>query len=321
MFKHRRIALGITSVILSLVLAACQLNVALTPTQPAAPIPQALTPTPLPTAAPAPASQIDYGTWRLILQSRPDSSTYAAGFLDESYGLTAGYDGDVRYTTDGGQSWTRARNVSLCRFGLDIVDERVAWHCGNGGAVRVSIDSGQTWGPGGGYGSNQPNHCRFLSFLDDKTGWAATPQQLGQTTDGGQTWTDLALPEGIRPIAAIALRAPGQGYVLDTRGSLFATQDGGQTWATYSIGLKDNETLSSNSTPVAAMRFLDGRQGIVVYQLYGKIWSARTSDGGQTWQREQIPGIESMYAFYLTHDGRLLTLFDGSRVLVLDRQG
>ena len=95
---------------------------------------------------------------------------YVAGFHDDGFGITVGYSGDVRYTTDGGQLWTSAENKSWCRYGLDIVDEKTAWHCGNGGHVRASTDGGQTWQTVADFGPNQPDHCRFLSFLDAKTG-------------------------------------------------------------------------------------------------------------------------------------------------------
>jgi photosystem II stability/assembly factor-like uncharacterized protein len=329
MCRMRWIVIELLSIVLFLSLVACrpglppmpaQQPVSLPPTNTPTSLPMA-THTPRPTATPQPTRQTDYGAWELVASSRPNGTTFAAGFDSESYGLTVGYSGDVRYTTDGGQTWARADNVSMCRFGLDIVDTRIAWHCGNGGAVRLSVDGGRTWSKGGAYGPNQPNHCRFLSFLDDKTGWAATPSMLGMTTDGGQTWTDLVLPEGTDKIATIALRTPSDGYVLDLRGRLFATQDGGQTWTMHSLGLKDGQLLPTGVTPMAAMRFLDDRQGIVVYQVARQVWAAQSTDGGQTWRHELIPGIEDVYAFYLAHDGRLLTLFDAAQVVVLQHRG
>jgi photosystem II stability/assembly factor-like uncharacterized protein len=329
MCRIRWIVIGLLSIVLSLSLAACRPELARMPTQQPVSVPPTSAPTspptathtPRPTATPQPTRQTDYGSWKLVVSSKPNSLTYAAGFHNESYGLTVGYSGDVRYTTDGGQNWARADNVSMCRFGLDIVDTRIAWHCGNGGAVRLSVDGGRTWGKGGAYGPNLPNHCRFLSFLDDKTGWAATPSMLGMTADGGETWTDLVLAEGIDKIAAIALRTPSDGYVLDVRGRLFTTQDGGHAWIMYSLGLKDGQLLSTGGTPTAAMRFLDDQRGIVVYQIARQVWAAQSTDGGQTWQHELIPGIEDVYAFYLAHDGRLLTLFDAAQVVVLQHRG
>ena len=49
-----------------------------------------------------------------------------AGFHTDAFGVTVGPDDDVRYTTDGGASWTKSPSALFCRHGLDIVDDRVA---------------------------------------------------------------------------------------------------------------------------------------------------------------------------------------------------
>ena len=237
-----------------------------------------------------------------------------AGFLDETFGITGGANGVVHYTTDGGKTWPRAKNSSACRYGLEIVDEQVAWHCGNLGQVPVSTDGGRTWQAVTHYGPRYPNHCRFLSFLDAQTGWAATPYQLGATTDGGMTWTEIAPPEGIQDIAAIELRTATEGYLLDNAGVLYVTQDGGESWSSRrAFELEESGgLLMTLSTPVAAMRFFDADHGVIVLSLTGggesKVLAMRTADGGQTWEQENVPAESG--ALYLTRDGTTLTLYD-----------
>lgn len=48
------------------------------------------------------------------------------------------------------------------------------------------------------------------------------------TTDGGATWEALALPEGVSRVAAISLRTPADGYLVDMEGVLYITQNGGK---------------------------------------------------------------------------------------------
>jgi photosystem II stability/assembly factor-like uncharacterized protein len=230
-----------------------------------------------------------------------------AGFHTDAFGVTVGPDDDVRYTTDGGASWTKSPNALFCRHGLEIVDDQVAWHCGNGG-TRVSTDGGRTWR------TVAPSACPSLSFLDARTGWAASVYRLQATADGGATWSEVARPPAMDDIAAVALRTAADGTVLDKKGALYITADGGTSWRVLSLGLKAGEQLMSGQMPMAVMRFFDARRGLVVFDLSdGTVWSALTLDGGQTWQRAEIPelrGRSTYYHLYLARDGRLLTATD-----------
>ena len=231
-----------------------------------------------------------------------------AGFLTDAFGITVGPDDDVRYTTDGGQSWTKAASALHCRHGLEIVNEKVAWHCGNGG-TRISINGGQSWQ------TVTTSACPYLSFLNAQTGWAASPYVLQATFDGGVSWENVTLPFASQNIAAIDLRTANDGYVLDTAGNLFVTTDGGQNWEIHSLGLKTGERLiPTTEGPKAVMRFVDTQQGIVVFDLSdGTVWFTITSDGGQSWQRAEISELRDQsyyYHLYLTRDGHLLTVTD-----------
>jgi photosystem II stability/assembly factor-like uncharacterized protein len=232
----------------------------------------------------------------------------AAGFYDESYGITVGPDDDVRFTTDGGRTWTKSSPELHCRNGLDIVDTKVAWHCGNGG-TRVSTDGGRTWR------TVAPSPCASLSFLSSQTGWAASPFLLAATADGGETWNRLNPPVGRRNIVAIALRTVEDGYVLDEEGNLLVTADGGRSWETHSLGLKAGlRLMDSAGGSRTVMRFLDAENGGVVFDLVDRsVWFAATEDGGRNWKLSEITELRnqsSYYHLFLSPDGRLLTATD-----------
>jgi photosystem II stability/assembly factor-like uncharacterized protein len=229
-----------------------------------------------------------------------------AGFYNERFGITAGPDDDVRYTTDGGQTWTRSENALHCRHGLEIVDEKTAWHCGNGG-TRLSRDGGRTWT------TVSPSPCPNLSFLDARTGWAASTYVLQATADGGATWTELSVPVGGFRIAAVSLRTADEGYVLDEAGNLYATFDGGSTWDTRSPGIPDGALLvPSVNGPRAALRFVDERHAVLVFDLEDRsVWFAVSADGGRTWKMEEISALRDRayyYQLFLSRDGSLLTV-------------
>ena len=282
------------------------------------PAPTQVTPTALPNQEGSASS------WQVIRQTDVQHSTTIAGFLDKNYGITAGVRGEVHTTRDGGDTWPDATNESLCRFGLEILDEQVAWHCGNGGHVRITTDGGITWHEVADFGPNEPRHCRLLSFVDADIGWAATPFQLGATVDSGTSWTEINLPEGIENIAAIALRTISDGYLLDLKGNVFITQDGGDTWTNRSLGLKAGKELMDFNAPMAAMRWYDADHGLVVVSLVGEgeseVLAFHTADGGQTWEQESVPA--KFGVLYLTRDGRVLTITHlGNKITVLRYEG
>lgn len=293
---------------------------------------------------PAKTSQ-DSSSWQVIRLLEFDRQIALTGFSDEQSGIVVQQlDGLARYTADGGQTWNtlnqcespddpgcecQSMSMSYC-FGLDVVDEQVAWQCGGDNTVCRTTNGGQTWQSIAEHNITYPNQCRFLSFLDAKIGWSATPLQILATDDGGTTWTELALPKGQR-ITAIARRTAMDGYVLDDRGNLLVTHDAGESWTTQNLGLEEGEKLLSQCNAATTMRFFDADNGIVVFSSIpsgqiGQTWVARTSDGGQTWQREQLPPIPeirgSIYYHHLSHDGKTLTVTgtSGKQAAVLHYQ-
>jgi photosystem II stability/assembly factor-like uncharacterized protein len=304
---------GLMALVLVLALVSCA--PAVTPVADApAPTATPVANTPVPAAAPVadtPAPAASAGTWQVVIQDmNVKHATTVAGFLNDKFGLTAGYAGETHYTTDGGQTWPQAKNQSMCRYGLDIVDQKLAWTAGNGGNVRVSTDGGQNWQAV----SNLKDSgiSQFISFIDAKIGWVANQTTLWTTQDGGQNWTEIKLPEGAKKLVEIALRAANDGYLLDEAGVLYITQDGGQKWTSQPLELKDGVMSLPH---IAAVRFFDAEHGLIVASLAGggknKVVALRTADGGKTWTEEEVPA-QIGSSFYLTHDGSTLTVVDMS---------
>jgi photosystem II stability/assembly factor-like uncharacterized protein len=177
--------------------------------------------------------------------------------------------------------------------------------------VSVSTDGGKTWksieGKAGGLG------C-IMAFADAKTGWFGFGAKFQATTDAGATWKDLALPKDVTNVAAISLRTPKDGYLLDKNGVLYITQNGGADWSSKSLGLDAPQIMGFvsvgfvNEIPQAAVRFTDAQHGLVVLGLSGKtnLIALRTADGGATWKEENLPAGPG--ASYISRDGIFLTV-------------
>ena len=186
--------------------------------------------------------------------------------------------------------------------------------------TSVSTDGGKTWKitsvKAGGMA------C-ILAFADAKTGWVGSGTKFQMTTDGGATWEELALPKDVSKVAAISLRTPTDGYLIDGNGILHITQDGGKTWSSRSLGL-DNPSIMGfvsggfvNETPQAAVRFMDANHGLVVLGLAGKTSMVvlRTADGGKTWKEESLPA--ELGKPYLSRDGKFLTVNQYGKGLIV----
>jgi photosystem II stability/assembly factor-like uncharacterized protein len=248
------------------------------------------------------------GPWQIVLQREIKRSTIMAGFLDEDRGITVGEYGEVYYTADGGDAWFGATSGSAHVLALDIVDEKVAWQCGRR-TVRLTVDGGSNWEAVEEHSFGQ-TPCRYLSFLDAKTGWIASADRIRATTDGGVSWTSVSLPSGVWQIAGIALRTPTSGYLLDTHGVLHITHNGGRSWFSRPLGLTEEPSTMLLYPSGAAIRFFDSSHGTIVLSLVGggkgKTVALHTSDGGRSWQKEDVPvdfGVP-----YLTRDGLFLTI-------------
>jgi photosystem II stability/assembly factor-like uncharacterized protein len=256
------------------------------------------------------AEEEKFGPWKLISRSEIKHSCRYAAFMDATFGIGAGCSGVIQYTNDGGKSWRSSYNPTCadCRYSLDLIDKNTAWQCGSGNRAGLTTDGGKTWKYVADFGWAAPDHCRFLSFIDTKTGWIASLTKLGATANAGNQWTEVHPPSNIKKIAAVSLQTSKLGYLLDTSGVLHITQNGGETWSSRSLGLKDEE-LPINNAPLAAIRFNDPQHGLViVYRGNRQIWAFLTADGGLTWQRERVPTRHGGFV-YLAHDGKTLTIF------------
>ena len=267
--------------------------------------------------------------WKIISASGYNFKVNIAGFLTPMDGITAGYGGEVHYTTDGGKTWPAGNNESWCRFGLEILDATNAWTSGNAGHVRVSHDGGVNWMELERFGPNEPDECRYLSFVDPLNGWIAAPGRLAATDDGAKTWKKMVFPAGMKLILAMDLLSKSQGYIFASDGALFITKDAGKTWKKMNVDLKDKNLYSEEmlpTLPIAAMRFQNDTDGILVLMtVQPRSWNVlNTADGGKTWKTEGLPqevsGLNG--SVYLSRDGSYLTFndIDNNKIYLLSRQ-
>ncbi len=267
------------------------------------------------------SAQLPESNWTVVLDSQISHPTNIAGYLNENFGITVGFAGEIHYSNDGGQTWPRSENSSMCRFCLDIVDENLAWCGGNGNSVRVTNDGGKTWKAV--TDANLDGGHANIDFVDATNGWIASQKKCAVTTDGGTTWTMLTLPEDVKSIAAICLRTTNDAYLMTHNGLFFKTGDGGATWNKYDLKIEDYEVYDSKSNPglaknnvaVADISFSDENNGLIVFtgMTPGKgnnAWCLTTTDGGTTWVPEKFAPAEgfSPTKVFISGDCKYITM-------------
>ncbi|MDP4091009.1 MAG: YCF48-related protein [Bacillota bacterium] len=245
--------------------------------------------------------------WELIVnKSKIDGKVNIGEFIDDKKGITVGYGGEIHYTEDGGKTWPRANNESMCRYGVSIASDKIVAACGNAGQIRLSTDGGKNWSDGGKF--LEKNY--YVSFVDEKKGWVADSYKLAATEDGGKTYNEITLPSDFGAVATVYLSPSGTGYVLNAEGKLSITKDGGKTWTSKTIlpaGEKVN--IKTGTMQYAAVKFNDDKNGIAaVINNNGKKAVFRTEDGGSTWVKEEIPESEAAFGVAISPDGKYISL-------------
>ncbi len=256
--------------------------------------------------------------WDLVLEGEIKHGAAMLGFINKDSGIAIGEFGKIYFTNDGGKTWEKAINKSFDLFGIDIVDKNIAFSSGSRGHVGATENGGKTWTRLTDYGKNFEftYHCRYLSFISRDTGWIASQGKLASTFNGGQSWNEIALPEGIKRIKAIDMWSKSEGCILDNDYTLFFTGDSGKTWQKQNIEI-DIAELNKKIflSPDTAIRFTDRNTGKIIMQVprlkEAVVVEIFTNDGGKTWLQEEIPvKLVDISNIYLTRDGKTLTVFN-----------
>lgn len=253
--------------------------------------------------------KVNANGWEVVRSFQFDFSVYKTAFASPDVGMTGGYSGETHTFNSLDSTWPQGENDSACLFGLDIVNENVAYACGNSCNVIKSTDAGLTWSQVSEFGGSSPIQCRMLSFCDEFTGWIAHETRLASTSDGGMTWNEITIPASIMNIRLINATT---GYILGMDRKLYITNDNGQTWTTKDIvidGFENSISLSQSS----AISFSEDGSGILFYLEKGGILQIyETQDNADSWTSLatlDISGdISSPYFMYLSKDAKTLTV-------------
>lgn len=140
------------------------------------------------------------------------------------------------------------------------------------------------------------SRIKSIQILGEKSGVACTNDRIFKTTDNGDSWRALDLPEDFsQTIGAVRFLNENVGWTIlvDSRQAvleLAKTGDGGNSWTLQPINLSA-EDLNEAELENVSLEFIDSARALLTLPLASSSNFSRravyaTGDGGQTWRIE-----------------------------------
>lgn len=143
--------------------------------------------------------------------------------------------GGIYFTTDTCNTTHKATGVEGVPMAVTSVGQ-IYYLVTADGKIQKSEDLGATWT------TVQTDEAGRLfcgiAFADDKNGVAVGRQVAYRTTDGGATWTEFVMEEGVTENTAwndVAVMADGRFIAVGNIGIIYESTDNGATWARVEI--------------------------------------------------------------------------------------
>ena len=184
----------------------------------------------------------------------PDIMYYGVHFVDTQHGWMVGEYGNVRNTTDGGQTWGSQHGslleslremgvvasdvMSLAAFfRVHFSDTNNGLIIGGAGAAATTSDGGQTWdwvAREGTTGAGIPNMPLYDLVQPNSDGALIAVGSNGlvlHSDNNGANWSTAETDADVFTwLNGVAIAESGNGVMVGGKGSILLTSDGGKTW-------------------------------------------------------------------------------------------
>ena len=232
-------------------------------------------------------------------------------FWDERIGWTCGYGGVFR-TADGGLTWTRMKRRGGW-YHIEITGPDDVWllegfHGQGKAKLWHTADSGATWSEvmAGKLRGYADLYCRGRERWVLCGGYPSY-----RSSDGGRTWRREhfgGLLHQANRIAISADRPTRDGFVIYVLGAhklqrrLIKSTDAGRTWQSLPLPQGTRHHRCRLFFATSRHGWVGGPDGLVLH----------TTDGGQTWERRDVPARQWVMDLWIDRFGRGFAAVDNS---------
>lgn len=159
--------------------------------------------------------------------SANDPGLWAGVMTTAEKGIAVGDGKKVRYTSDGGKTWTAGTNECQVLFALYALDSENCYACGDHSAFTKTSDGGKTWTKL----SDFPlKRAKGIHMNDSESAWVWGLRDLYQYNVKDSSWQKINLPEGLNAVEAAAKVSEQAGYLCGGDGCIYKTEDNGKNW-------------------------------------------------------------------------------------------
>jgi photosystem II stability/assembly factor-like uncharacterized protein len=184
--------------------------------------------------------------WNKVLGDLPDN--YGEAMYLDSNILYAGVDGDLYRSTNNGTNWNLLYDGPSERTIKCIYANQGNIYCGtfrNG--LFISKDNGVTWS----VASNESGITSITNlngniFYSTHSTHSAPSGKVYRSSDNGQTWLDISIPNKPRPQTALLEKHNGNIFGISIN-KLFKSTDLGLTWIKYQAAFEDSSFTCMHS--------------------------------------------------------------------------
>ena len=230
-----------------------------------------------------------------FLNAKIDENLLSISFADNDHGWAVTDQGNLLYSSDGGQTWT-ANKISDYRLtAVCAVDKKTVWAAGINGTLYTSMEGSSSM-----QDRSLDPEANFLdlAFWDKDNGILVGNRVerdssiigvVYRTENGGQEWSELYVDIG--EITALSTLGEGLGWI-GTTGTVWTTKDFGANWDENYLG--DNISINAMYYDNYSSGFLVGNNGTYYISFDGG-WS--WDDLGGQFPRERLNAIEFIDRF------------------------
>jgi len=239
------------------------------------------------------------------------------------FAATDDYGSYILKSTNSGVSWDTIHFQNAWNFEIQFLNDSVGFIGGiaafiTGPTYFKTLDGGQSWQPmtfyaGGGYSFHS------LFFISKDTGFVGNIDGLYKTTNGGDSFHLVQLPNAVSILPDIYFKSRQDGFVVGWKVInsqtfeyfVFKTIDQGATWTTVYSATQTNDDRFGNAIYFSNQQngFISGFSGFYL----------QSTDGGTTWQKIMTGGNKVISNFdfvnaetgYAVSDSMLLKTTDG----------